>query len=86
MLLRTNCLISFVLVSLLRITEPSEGSIHIDGLDISSIGLQDLRSKIAVIPQEPVLFTGTVRTNLDPFDLRSDEEVWKVICYFAMLT
>lgn len=51
----------------------------IDGLDISTIGLRDLRSRIAVIPQEPVLLTGTVRSNLDPFEARTDLEVWKAL-------
>lgn len=55
------------MVSLLRIVELCAGSIKIDGIDISKIGLNTLRSKIAVIPQDPVLFSGSIRTNLDPF-------------------
>jgi ATP-binding cassette subfamily C (CFTR/MRP) protein 1 len=50
----------------------SSGTITIDGIDISKLGLNTLRSKIAIIPQEPVLFSGTLRSNLDPFDLYDD--------------
>jgi ABC-type multidrug transport system fused ATPase/permease subunit len=70
---------STLFISLLRIAELSEGLIAIDDLDISTIGLKDLRSKIAVVPQEPVLFEGTIRTNLDPLDNRTDEEVWRAL-------
>ncbi|KAJ3189633.1 Multidrug resistance-associated protein 1 [Irineochytrium annulatum] len=68
-----------LLVALLRIVEHVEGDIFIDGVDTSTVGLSDLRSRVAVIPQEPVLLTGTIRSNLDPFDSRSDEEVWKAV-------
>ncbi|PIK62991.1 putative multidrug resistance-associated protein 5-like [Apostichopus japonicus] len=66
-------------VALFRIVELAEGKIHIDGIDISSIGLKDLRSKLSIIPQDPVLFIGTVRYNLDPHNNYSDEELWSAL-------
>ncbi|CAN0878346.1 ABC transporter C family member 4 [Linum grandiflorum] len=60
-----------------RLVEPSSGKIIIDGLDISTLGLHDLRSRFGIIPQEPVLFEGTVRSNVDPVGLYSDDDIWK---------
>jgi len=68
-----------LLMSIFRLTEPDSGKIVIDGLDICKMGLTDLRKRIAIIPQEPVLFKGTIRSNLDPFNQYSDKELWNAI-------
>lgn len=59
--------------------ESCGGSILIDGNDIATLGLKDLRSNLAIIPQDPTLFTGTFRTNLDPFSLHTDQELWEAL-------
>ena len=73
---RTGAGKSSLVLCLMRIVELETGRIVIDGVDISTIGLEDLRSKMAIIPQEPLLFSGSVRDNLDPFKQYTDEEIW----------
>ncbi|RIB04579.1 P-loop containing nucleoside triphosphate hydrolase protein [Gigaspora rosea] len=76
---RTGCGKSTLAMSFFRLIEATSGSIVIDSIDISTIGLKDLRSNITLIPQDPVLFDGTVRSNLDPFNEHSDLVLWNAL-------
>ncbi|XP_074845315.1 ATP-binding cassette sub-family C member 4 isoform X2 [Carettochelys insculpta] len=75
---RTGAGKSSLIAALFRLAEP-KGRIWIDKYLTSELGLHDLRKKISIIPQEPVLFTGTMRKNLDPFNEYTDEELWNVL-------
>ena len=66
-------------MGLTRIVELEAGRIEIDGVDISKIDLKALRDQVTMIPQDPTLFTGTLRFNLDPFDQHSDERILELI-------
>lgn len=70
---------STLIQTLFRIVEPCVGQIMIDGVNICSIGVHDLRSRLSIIPQEPTMFAGTVRSNLDPLEEYSDEQIWEAL-------
>jgi ATP-binding cassette subfamily C (CFTR/MRP) protein 1 len=76
---RTGAGKSSIMSTLFRMVELSGGSINIDGINIAEVGLGDLRQRLAIIPQDPTLFRGTIRSNLDPFGEHTDLELWSAL-------
>ncbi|KAJ1301602.1 hypothetical protein OPQ81_008850 [Rhizoctonia solani] len=76
---RTGAGKSSIMIALYRMVELTSGSISLDGVDISQIGLHTLRNRIAIIPQDPLLFSGTIRSNLDPFGVYDDARLWDAL-------
>lgn len=82
---RTGAGKSSLTLALFRFLESRSGKVTIDGLDISKIDLHSLRSRLAIIPQDPVLFSGTIRSNLDPFDDHTDEALRECLARVHLL-
>lgn len=78
---RTGAGKSSLTLALFRIIEAAGGKILIDNVEISNLGLHTLRSRLTIIPQDPVLFSGSLRLNLDPFNKRSDDDIWRALAH-----
>ncbi|KAL7748549.1 hypothetical protein RI367_005960 [Sorochytrium milnesiophthora] len=81
---RTGSGKSSILLSLFRMIEPVHGRIVLDNMDITRIGLYDLRSRLTIIPQDPTIFAGTLRENLDPYEQHDDMAIWDVLASVRM--
>ncbi|KAK9448070.1 P-loop containing nucleoside triphosphate hydrolase protein [Limtongia smithiae] len=82
---RTGAGKSTIASAFFRFLEADTGSITVDGIDISTIGLHDLRMSLTIIPQDPTLFTGTIRSNLDPFDAYSDSDIFSALRHVHLI-
>ena len=76
---------STLTVALMRLVELDEGQIFLDGVDIKTVGLTTLRSNIAIVPQDCVIFSGTVQTNIDPFDKHPEDKLMDVLDRVGLL-
>ena len=76
---RTGAGKSTILLALFRMMEHTKGDIIIDNVNVKDIGLHDLRQKLTIIPQDPIIFSGTIRMNLDPFRLYCETELWQAL-------
>jgi ABC-type multidrug transport system fused ATPase/permease subunit len=76
---RTGAGKSTILSTIFRLYDLQSGNITIDGIDIASVNLKELRSRLAIVPQDPTLFQGTIRSNLDPENRHSDLELWQAL-------
>ncbi|XP_048239875.1 multidrug resistance-associated protein 1-like [Haliotis rufescens] len=83
---RTGAGKSSLTLSLFRLIEAAGGQIIIDGVDVSTLGLHDLRKRLTILPQDPVLFAGTLRINLDPFNKHSDGQIWTALDHAHLKT
>ena len=76
---RTGAGKSSLTLALFRMIEAAGGEVTIDGVPTSTLGLHDLRSRLTILPQDPVIFAGSLRMNLDPFGQYSDDQVWEAL-------
>jgi ABC-type multidrug transport system fused ATPase/permease subunit len=76
---RTGSGKSTLALCLFRMLDYTYGGIFIDGININDIGIHDLRHKLTIIPQDPIIFSGTIRMNLDPFDQYTDDQIWTAL-------